>query len=91
MKSAYEIAMEKLRKSSGPQKSLTDAQKRRIAEIEKKYEAKTAEARMTFDRRLAAAPPAERAAVQDERVTELARIERQRDAEKESVWSEAAD
>ena len=42
MKSAYELAMERLTKES-PQESITDQQKQDIAEIEKKYSSKIAE------------------------------------------------
>ena len=42
MKSACELAMERLAKES-PQESITDQQKEEIAEIEKKYSSKIAE------------------------------------------------
>ena len=42
MKSAYELAMERLEKES-PQESLTEEKKELISEIEKKYSAKIAE------------------------------------------------
>lgn len=42
MKSAYELAMERLDKSS-PTVKLTDKQKKKIGEINEKYEAKIAE------------------------------------------------
>jgi hypothetical protein len=42
MKSAYELAMERLNKSS-PTLKLTEAQKREIAELESRYKAKLAE------------------------------------------------
>lgn len=42
MKSAYELAMERLDKES-PQESITEEQKELIAEIEKKYGSKIAE------------------------------------------------
>lgn len=42
MKSAYELAMERLNKNS-PTVKLTDAQKKEIAELESKYAAKIAE------------------------------------------------
>jgi hypothetical protein len=89
MKSAYEIAMEKLRKSSGPQKSLTEGQKQRIAEVDKRFEAKIAELRLGFDQRLGAAPAAERAAIEQQKVNELRRLEEKRESEKEAVWREA--
>ena len=42
MKSAYELAMERLQKAS-PSLSLTDDQKKDLAEVESKYRAKIAE------------------------------------------------
>jgi hypothetical protein len=42
MKSAYELAMERLQKAS-PSLSLTEAQKKQLAEIDSKYRAKIAE------------------------------------------------
>jgi hypothetical protein len=42
MKSAYELAMERLQKAS-PSLSLTDDQKKELAEIDSKYRAKIAE------------------------------------------------
>ena len=42
MKSAYELAMERLQKGS-PSLSLTDEQKKELAEVDSKYRAKIAE------------------------------------------------
>ena len=42
MKSAYELAMERLQKTS-PSLSLTDEQKQELAELDSKYQAKIAE------------------------------------------------
>src|ERR1043165_1641373 len=42
MKSAYELAMERLQKAS-PSLSLTDEQKKELAEVDSKYQAKLAE------------------------------------------------
>ena len=42
MKSAYELAMERLQKAS-PSPSLTEEQKKELAEIDSKYRAKVAE------------------------------------------------
>ncbi|HEX3420639.1 MAG TPA: hypothetical protein VHT01_05380 [Candidatus Udaeobacter sp.] len=42
MKSAYELAMERLQKTS-PSLSLTDEQKKKLAELDSKYQAKIAE------------------------------------------------
>jgi len=89
MKSAYELAMERMKAAAGPQKKLTDAQKKRVAEIEKKYTARIAETKLSLDVRIAAAPREERARLQAEVASELARLEEKREAEKEAVWKEA--
>ena len=91
MKSAYELAMERLAKSE-PERKLTPAQKTRIAEIESLYRAKLAE-RETFLKGLLA-----KAEIDDD-LTEMAqvRIQLRRDlpairdewaAKKEKVWQE---
>lgn len=86
MKSAYEIAMERLEREHGPGKVLTEAQKTRIAELDKRYEAKSAELRLAFaDRMNAAATPAEYEQINAELAGELCRVEEQREKEKESV------
>lgn len=89
MKSAYEIAMEKLNKASGPARKLTDAQKKRIAEIDSAYDARIAEARLTKEPKIATASPADRETLQQELSDDVARLEEQREAEKEAVWNEA--
>ena len=89
MKSAYEIAMEKLNAVSGPVKTLSDEQKEQVAEIDKRYDAKIAETKLTYDDKLAAAPQDEYQNVQDELTSELARLEEKRETEKENAWNEA--
>ena len=53
MKSAYEIAMEKLKAEAGETRTLTEDEKRRCAEIDNACEAKIAEARLGFDTKMA--------------------------------------
>lgn len=89
MKSAYEIAMEKMKAVAGPQKKLSEAQKKRVAEIEKKHAARVAESRLSFEARIAAAPPEEREKIQAEFVGESARLEETLAADKNKVWKEA--
>jgi hypothetical protein len=48
MKSAYELAMERLNKSS-PAAKLTDKQKKEIAELESRYKAKIAERELLIE------------------------------------------
>lgn len=89
MKSAYEIAMEKMKAAGGSQKKLSDAQKKRVAEIEKKYAARIAEAKLSLDQRVAAAERKDRAALQEQLVNDVKRLEEKREAEKDAVWNEA--
>ncbi len=91
MKSAYELAMERLSKA-GPEKKLTAGQKARLAEIDNRYQAKLAE-RETFLQGLLV-----KAEAADD-LTELAqvRLQLRRDLQgirdewaekKDSVWKE---
>lgn len=90
MKSAYELAMERLEKAGGPTKKLSEKQREEIAEIEKTYEAKIAETKLEFGQKVATAE-----SMQDvdgfrqqlaERLTEL---EQERDKKKETIWEQA--
>lgn len=92
MKSAYEIAMERLAKESGPARTLTDAQRARIAEINSSYDAKTAELRLQFDNKLSHAATAEEAQqLQAQFGDELSALEERRERDKEAVWDEAGE
>lgn len=88
MKSAYEIAMERLEKERGPARRLSEDQKAAIAEIEKKYAARIAETRLDFEGRAAAAPPAERAELVARMAAELQSLEEKRDRDKDAVWAQ---
>ncbi|MCH7960343.1 MAG: hypothetical protein IID08_09435 [Candidatus Hydrogenedentes bacterium] len=88
MKSAYEIAMEKLKAEVGETRTLTEDEKRRCAEIDNACEAKIAEARLGFDTKVAdAADPGVRSILQEDLARELARFEEKREREKEAVWA----
>jgi len=92
LKSSYELALERLRKSDEAkgvsQKALTDAQKAAIAEIRNIYEAKLAEQKVLHDSGLRRVlDPAEREALEErfrrdrerflsERETKIERIRR---------------
>ena len=54
MKSAYELAMERLRKAT-PTIKLTDRQKKRLADLESKYAAKIAERELALKDEIASA------------------------------------
>lgn len=57
MKSAYELAMERLNKTA-PATKLSAGQKKRIAEIESKYKARIAERELALKEEIAAAAAA---------------------------------
>jgi hypothetical protein len=88
MKSAYELAMERLEKSSGPTRKLSDAQKARIAEIENVCAAKIAELKLSWESRLSSATTREEYdQIQAELADKLASLEAHRDKDKETVWN----
>lgn len=89
MKSAYELAMERMNAESGPSKTLTDEQKETIAAIDAKYDAQIAEAKLSYEGKIAAADYAEGAALKDEMSAELRRLADRRENEKEKVWSDS--
>lgn len=90
MKSAYEKAMERLERESGPTARLTDEQKARISDLDKRYDAMVAEKRLAYeDRLVTASSPAESDRIQAELASELADIEARRQQEREAVWSQA--
>ena len=90
MKSAYELAMERLDRESGPAKKLSDDQKVRIADIEKKYDAKVAELRLDYDAQMQGAPSLEDLdKLKTEMAGKLTALEADRDKEKDAVWNEA--
>lgn len=90
MKSAYELAMERLAKSdpssSGP---LTDEQKARLAEIDRVYKGKLAEREIFLKKQLDEAfaeqkfDDAEK--IKQQLASERARLEEEREAEKDKV------
>lgn len=90
MKSAYELAMERLNQTSGPERKLTDEQKAALAELDRKYDARLAEVRMNGASRLkSAASYEELQTMQEQHALEIRSIEEKRDREKEAVWKQA--
>lgn len=90
MKSAYELAMERLAKSDPSTATpLTSEQKGRLAEIDRVYQGKLAEReiflKQQLDRALAEAKPEEVDKIKQQIASERARIEEDREAEKERV------
>lgn len=89
MKSAYELAMERLEREGGPGKKLSSEQRARIAEIDKIYDAKIAEARLQGDAEISAATTFEALEQARTAVAERVRsLEEQREKEKEAIWNE---
>ncbi len=80
MKSAYELAMERM---GGESKQLTDEQKQAIAEIDSKMKAKVAETQIMFDQQLATeADPAKAAFIQQTRKEQIAKLKEKAEEEK---------
>lgn len=95
MKSAYELAMERLAKSD-PSGSvpLTKEQKARLADIDRVFQGKLAEREIFLKKQLEEAFAAEKfedaEKIKQQISSERARIEEEREAEKERVRREAA-
>lgn len=90
MKSAYELAMERLAKSDPDAgRKLTDEQKARLAEIDRVYQGKIAEREIFLKKQLNDALAAQNAEeygkIQKQIVSERARLEEEREDEKERV------
>ena len=83
MKSAYELAMERL---GGESNALSDEQKAALAEVDAKMKAKIAETEITFDQQLATEPdPAKAAMIQQTRQQQIAKIKEDAEAEKDAI------
>ena len=83
MKSAYELAMERL---GGESKELTDEQKAAISDIDLKMKAGIAEAEIMFDQQLAEeSDPAKAAFIQQTRQQQIAKIKADADEEKQRI------
>lgn len=90
MKSAYELAMERLAKSDpSADKPLTPEQKARLAEIDRVYKGKLAEREIFLKQQLENALADQKAdeveKIKQQLSSERARIEEEREAEKERV------
>lgn len=89
MKSAYELAMERLAKSDGASRPLTAEQKQRLAEIDRVYQGKIAEREIFLKQQLEAALAKqefdEADKVRKQIASEKARLEEEREDEKERV------
>jgi len=90
MKSAYELAMERLAKSDpGKGRMLTAAQKGRLAEIDRVYQGKLAEReiflKQQLDKALAAQNADDFEKIKRQMIDEKARLAEDQEAEKERV------
>ncbi len=90
MKSAYELAMERLAKSDpDAARPLTEDKKQRLAEIDRVYQGKTAEREIFLKQQLNTALAAqqfeEADKVRQQIAREKTRLEEERDGEKERV------
>ena len=93
MKSAYDLAMERLAKSDpAAGRALTPAQKARLAELDALYKGKVAEREIFLRQKLNEARAAGKAEeiekIRTEMASERVRLEEERDEEKEKVRRE---
>lgn len=87
MKSAYELAMERV---GGESKKITEDQKKAIAEIDSKMKASIAETEIMFDQQLTKDPdPAKAAFAQQTRLQQISKIKQNAEAEKEAIRNNA--
>ena len=88
MKSAYELAMERLQKAS-PSLSLTEEQKNELAEVDSKYQAKIAEKELFLKEQIRKAQTDGKAdeidSLQKQLVSEVRRLREECEAKKEKV------
>ena len=87
MKSAYELAMERLAKSEPATRPLSTEQKTRLAEIDRVYQGKLAEREIFLKKQLneawTAQKPEEVEKIQQQLANERARLAEEREEEKE--------
>jgi hypothetical protein len=92
MKSAYELAMERLQKDS-PTQVLTEEQRKEIAEIDSLYRARIAERELLLKEQIqketAAGKFAEVEQLQQQLATELRRLQEEREEKKEQIRKQA--
>ena len=93
MKSAYELAMERLKAKEGNLPKLTDEQKKLLHAIDDKFTAKIAERetflRKTLEETLASGNREEAQRIRDEMFNEKARLEEEREEQKDKVRKQA--
>ena len=91
MKSAYELAMERLQQAS-PSLSLTEEQKKELAEIDSKYRAKIAEKELFLKDQIRKAQTEGKAddidSIQKQLVSEIRRLQEECESKKEKLRNE---
>jgi hypothetical protein len=88
MKSAFELAMERLEKES-PSKALSDAQRKQLADLDQLYEARIAERRVFLEGEIMKARgTGEEDALRRQLASEVVRLEEEREEKKEQVRSQ---
>jgi hypothetical protein len=89
LKSAFDLAMERLARKGETLSSLTDDQKAALAEVASRSKAKLAEIEILYGKKLAearAAGDAEKAGkIEEERRLEIARIKEREEAERRQI------
>lgn len=89
MKSAYELAMERLAAGDEDRKVITEEQKAQFAEIDEKYKAKIAEREVFLTPKMVAAKArgnvSEAADISKQLASEKARLEEEREEKKDAV------
>ncbi|MBT3468633.1 MAG: hypothetical protein HOD72_15615 [Opitutae bacterium] len=90
MKSAYELAMERLKSKDSPdRKELTEEQKAKIAEVDKKFTAKAAERQIFLNKQIAEAEISghyeETEVLRKQLHSELAVIEEEKEESKKNI------
>ena len=89
MKSAYELAMERLAKSEPASAPLTAEKKARLAEIDRVYQGRIAEREIFLKRQLEEALADQKAdeaeKIRQQLSSERARLEEEREADKEGI------
>lgn len=87
MKTAYELAMERLEKESPSQPKLTEEQKQEIAEIDNQYQAKIAEAKILADqeKKQAGGDYQTAQAIENRLQEQIRQMEQERDEKKEKI------
>jgi hypothetical protein len=92
MKSAYEKALERMEQEKGPAPTLTDEQRKQIAEIASLYESKVAETKFAYEAKIAkATTQQEYDALNAEMSAEIVRLNARMEEEKETVWRQSGE